>query len=102
MSHFAREPQVGIRDKKLVPTLGEFIDRRSEPWVRSRLEKTAPTTSVGYYRVGISAIKKYKPLVGTKLGAITSETVAEFAADRKSAECKLARSEAHSKYCAGC
>jgi integrase len=77
--------EVGIRDKKPTPTLAEFIDNRFEPWARSRFEKTSPKTWVGYYRVGLSAIKGYRPLVGAKLDAITSETVADFAAHRQSA-----------------
>jgi integrase len=77
--------EVGIRDKKPAPTMAEFIDNRFEPWARSRFEKTSPKTWVGYYRVGLSAIKGYKPLAGTKLDAITSETVADFAAHRQAA-----------------
>src|SRR6266404_4610550 len=75
--------EVGIRDKKPAPTMAEFIDNRFEPWARSRFEKTSPKTWVGYYRVGLSAIKGYKPLAGTKLDAITSETIADFAAHRQ-------------------
>ena len=77
--------EVGIRDKKPAPTMAQFIDNRFEPWARSRFEKTSPKTWVGYYRVGLSAIKGYKPLEGTKLDAITSETVADFAAHRLAA-----------------
>ena len=77
--------EVGIRDKKPVPTMAEFIENRFEPWARSRFEKTSPKTWVGYYRVGLSAIKGYKPLAGMKLDAITSETVADFAAHRQAA-----------------
>jgi integrase len=77
--------EAGIRDKKPAPTMAEFIDNRFEPWARSRFEKTSPKTWVGYYRVGLSAIKGYRPLAGTKLDAITSETVADFAAHRQAA-----------------
>jgi integrase len=77
--------EVGIRDKKPAPTMAEFIDNRFEPWARSRFEKASPKTWVGYYRVGLSAIKRYKPLAGIKLDAITSETVADFVAYRQAA-----------------
>jgi integrase len=77
--------EVGIREKKPSPTLAEFIANRFEPWARSRFEKASPKTWVGYYRVGLSAIKDYKPLAGTQLEAITSETVADFAAHRQAA-----------------
>jgi integrase len=75
--------EVGIREPKAIPTLREFIQNRFEPWARSRFEKTSPKTWIGYYRVGLSAIKEYKPLAGTKLDTITSETVADFAAHRQ-------------------
>lgn len=77
--------EVGIRDRKPAPTLLEFIDNRFEPWARSRFQKTSPKTWAAYYRVGLSAIKEYKPLVGMNLDAITSETVANFAAHRQTA-----------------
>jgi len=75
--------EVGIRDKKPAPTLSEFIADRFEPWAKARFEKPSPKTWVGYYRVGLSGIKEYKALVSTKLDAITSETVADFAAHRQ-------------------
>src|ERR1700733_8841516 len=69
--------EVGIRDKKPVLTLAEFIDKRFEPWARSRFERASPKTWVGYYRVGLSAIKNYKPLAAIKLDEVTSETFAD-------------------------
>jgi integrase len=75
--------EVGIRDKKPVPTLLEFIENRFEPWARSRFQKTCPKTWAAYYRGGLASITKYKPLAGLKLDSITSETVANFAAHRQ-------------------
>lgn len=77
--------EVGIREKIPAPTLVEFIEKRFEPWARSRFENTSPKTWRDYYRVGLLAIKGYKPLAGTKLDGITSEAVADFAAYRQSA-----------------
>ena len=68
--------EVGIRDRKPVPTLLEFIENRFEPWARSRFQKTCPKTWAAYYRGGLASITKYKPLAGLKLDSITSETVA--------------------------
>jgi integrase len=76
--------EVGIREKKPSLTLTEFIDNRFEPWARSTFEKTSPKTWRDYYKVGIKAIKNYKPLAGMKLDEITGETVADFAAYRQS------------------
>lgn len=75
--------EVGIREKKAVPTLNYFIETRAEPWAKSRFEKTSPKTWRDYYRVGFKAIKEYKPLASMKLDEITSETVAGFAAHRQ-------------------
>ena len=75
--------EVGIRDKKPVPTLADFISSRFEPWAKTRFEKPSPKTWVGYYRVGLSAIQEYKPLAGMKLDTITSEAVTDFAAHRQ-------------------
>ena len=76
--------EVGIRERKPVPTLAEFIDQRFEPWAKARFEMTSPKTWFDYYRVGLRAIKVYKPLADAKLDSITSETVADFAAHRQS------------------
>jgi integrase len=77
--------EVGIREKKVVPILSDFIEKRFEPWAKARFEKSSPKTWRDYYRVGLLAIKNYKRLAGMKLDEITSETVADFAAYRQSA-----------------
>jgi integrase len=76
--------EVGIHEKKPVPTLSEFIEKRFEPWAKARFEKSSPKTWRDYYRVGLLAIRNYKPLAGAMLSEITSETVADFAAHRQS------------------
>ena len=74
--------EVGIREKKPFPTLKEFIDERFEPWAKATFETTSPKTWFDWYRVGLRAIKAYKPLADSKLNEITSETLADFAAHR--------------------
>lgn len=76
--------EVGIRDRKPAPILSDFVEKRFEPWAKARFEKSSPKTWRDYYRVGLLAIKNYRPLAGTALGEITSETVADFAAHRQS------------------
>jgi integrase len=76
--------EVGIREKKPAPILSDFIEKRFEPWAKARFEKSSPKTWRDYYRVGLLAIKNFKPLAGMKLDEITSETVADFAACRQS------------------
>lgn len=75
--------EVGLRDKKPSPTLAEFIDNRFEPWAKATFEKASPKTWFDWYRVGLRAIKAYKPLADSKLSEITSETIADFAAHRQ-------------------
>ena len=75
--------EVGLRDKKPSPTLAEFIEQRFEPWAKTTFEKASPKTWRDYYKVGIKAIKSYKPLADAKLSEMTSEMAAGFAAHRQ-------------------
>jgi integrase len=75
--------EVGIREKKPSPTLMEFIDNRFEPWAKSTFEKTSPKTWLDWYRVGLRALKSYKPLVNCTLEEIKDEKIADFAAHRQ-------------------
>lgn len=72
--------EVGIGEKKPSPTLGEFIDKRFEPFVKVT---TTPKTWLDYYRSNLRAIKAYKPLANAKLEEITTEKTSAFAAHRK-------------------
>ena len=76
--------EVGIRDKKRVTTLAEFCDNRFEPWAKATFGKSSPKTWLDFYRVGLRAIRNYRPLAGLRLDEITSERAAEFAAYRQS------------------
>src|ERR1700756_3568900 len=51
--------EVGIRDKKSVPTLGEFCRKRFGPWAAS---SSSLKTWRDFYRVGLLAIQAYTPL----------------------------------------
>jgi len=72
--------EVGIRDKKTVPTLAEFIEKRFAPWAQSA---TCPKTWLDYYRPGLRVVGKYKPLASLRLNEITSERASDFAAWRQ-------------------
>jgi len=74
--------EVGIREKKIVPTLAEFISDRFEPWAEP---STAPRTWLDYYRPGIRTILRYPPLASLRLDEVTSEKASDFAAWRQSA-----------------
>ena len=73
--------EVGIREKKIVSTLGVFISQRFEPWAEAA---TSTKTWLDYYRPGIRTIQAYKPLANLHLNEITSENAADFAAWRQS------------------
>jgi integrase len=75
--------EVGIREKKPSPTLAEFIDKRFEPSIKARFEKSSPKTWLDWYRPNLRAIKAYKPLANTKLDEITTERASDFAARRQ-------------------
>jgi integrase len=75
--------EVGIREQKPSPTLTEFIDKRFEPSVKMRFEKSSPKTWLDWYRPNLRAIKAYKPLANTKLDEVTTEKANEFAAHRQ-------------------
>jgi len=72
--------EVGIRDKKTVPTLAEFGEKRFAPWAQSA---TCEKTWLDYYRPGLRIIGKYKPLASLRLDQITSERASDFAAWRQ-------------------
>jgi len=75
---------VGIREKKPIPTLTQFIDNRFEPWAKATFEKTSPKTWFDWYRVGLRALKARKAFAELPLPEITSEAIAAFAAHRQS------------------
>src|SRR5215472_15095956 len=48
--------EVGIREKKPVPTLTAFCEERVEPWAKSTFEQAAPKTWL-WYCFGINSAK---------------------------------------------
>jgi integrase len=75
--------EVGIREKKPMPTLKEFIESRFEPWAKARFEKTSPATWHRWYRYNLDLLKDYGSLASLSVDRVTSEAVAEFAAYRQ-------------------
>ena len=73
--------EVGIREKKTVPTLAEFCSGRIEPWARATFEKSCRKNWT-WYRTGIRALTAYKPLAGARLDEIAGELASEFASHR--------------------
>ena len=73
--------EVGIRERRTVPTLTDFCTGRIEPWAKATFEKSCLKNWL-WYRTGIRALTKYKPLAGMPLDKITGELACEFAAHR--------------------
>ena len=71
---------VGITERKPVPTLADYIENRFTPWARATFELASPKTWTGWYRTQLTNIVAYVPLVNRRLDSITSEHVADYAA----------------------
>jgi integrase len=69
--------EVGIREKKATPTLAQFCDQRIEPWAKRR-------SSWIWYRAGMRALLRFKPLANLRLDQIDGEQAGSFAAHRQS------------------
>ena len=75
--------EVGIREKKPIPTLAEFIRDRFEPWAKANFEHSSPKTWRDWYRAQMRALVAYSPLSNCKLDEITGEHAADYAAHRQ-------------------
>jgi len=73
--------EVGIREKKTVPKLGEFCKDRLEPWAKATFEQTVHK-SWTWYRTNIRIICASASLASLGLDSVHNEQVSEFAAAR--------------------
>jgi integrase len=73
--------EVGIRDKRPVPTLAEFADRDFLPFVQST-SKEKPNT-LRFYENSVDNLKAYTKLANLPLDGITSDVVGAFVAHRR-------------------
>lgn len=79
--------EVGIRDRKAVPTMKDFIERDFRPFVESRFHSKLKTLE--YYRNGLKNLTGYTPLAECELDAITSEKITGFVSKRQDAGLKV-------------
>jgi integrase len=68
---------VGIREKKIVMTLADFLSDRIEPWAKKQKR-----SSWLWYRSGIRPASRDE-IAKVKLNEITGETIAEYASRRQ-------------------
>ncbi|MGA2183816.1 MAG: tyrosine-type recombinase/integrase [Bryobacteraceae bacterium] len=73
--------EVGIRDKKPVPTLVEFAERDFLPFVRSTFAAKVKTRL--YYENGVKNLMAFERLASEHLDALTSDRVSEYIAHRQ-------------------
>jgi integrase len=73
--------EVGIRDKKPVPTLKEFAEGDFLPYVRSTF--AAKLKTLAYYENGVNRLLGFERLAGERLDALTSDRIAEYVAVRQ-------------------
>jgi integrase len=73
--------EVGIREKKAIPSLRAFCDDRFEPWAKATFEENA-WKNWEWYRVGVRALLSCKRITHLPLNAITGESASEFASYR--------------------
>jgi integrase len=78
--------EVGIRDKKPVPTLKDFAEHDFLPFVRSTF--AAKPKTLAYYENGVNRLLAFERLAGERLDVITSDRVAEYATKRQEAKGK--------------
>lgn len=73
--------EVGIREKKVVPTLAEFVKGRFEPWAES-VFASKPKTWL-WYRNGMRRLLAFAPVAELRLNELTGESVASYVAHRQ-------------------
>ena len=73
--------EVGIREKKPVPTLASFLTDRILPWSEATFGANTPKNAK-WYRNECRVLKEYKPLANAPLDGITGELASDLAAWR--------------------
>src|ERR1700674_488253 len=81
--------EVGIREKKPVPTLERFCQARVEPYARAKFEKPSPKTWL-WYRFGLNTIWQHSHLANKNLDEITTEHIVDYAAYLQGKEWEIA------------
>lgn len=79
--------EVGIRERKPVPTLENFMDQDFMPFVRTTKEPKPNT--VRFYQNSVSNLEGYSKLAGLPLDQITAEHIAGFVAHRQAAKVQV-------------
>src|SRR5437016_4454714 len=79
--------EVGIRERKPVPTLAKFADDKFLPFVRAT--KAEKPRTITFYETTVANLKSFRKLAGLPLDRINSEVLGEFVAFRQAASMKV-------------
>ena len=73
--------EVGIREKKPVPTLEEFAEHDFKPFVETQFKEKPKTLE--YYRNGINNLLADPRIANLRLDAVTGDVVGQYVAGRR-------------------
>jgi integrase len=73
--------EVGIREKKLAPTVQEFAKQDFLPFIESRF--AAKRGTLGYYRNGVKQIVGFAPIASCRLDSVTVDKISSFISKRQ-------------------
>src|SRR5439155_15497909 len=79
---------VGIVERKRVPTLRRFAEDRFLPFVRTTFKEVAKT--LAHYTNGTQNLLRFEPLANVSMEAITMETITQYATGRLDAGLEVA------------
>jgi len=80
--------EVGIREKKRVPTLKEFAENDFKPYAQSHFNDKPKTLE--YYLNGTKSLLAFPKLASLRLDAINAEKIGAYVAQRRDAGLKVA------------
>ena len=74
---------MGLRDRRLAPTLREFAENDFLPFVRSTF--AAKPKTLKYYEYGVKSLLTFPKIADCRLDAVTGEIIGGFIAKRRNA-----------------
>jgi integrase len=75
--------EIGIREKKIAPTLAEFAQLRFLPWAETTFASKPKTWM--WYRNGVRRLLEYSPISQLKLDELSGEHIAAYVGYRQTA-----------------
>ncbi len=70
--------EVGLRDKKYIPTLKDFLTLDFFPFIEARF--TDKPNTLDYYKNGVRGLNAFEPLAGATLDTITADKIGAYVA----------------------